>query len=736
MSPADAAKLLDLPADASPDQLEARFNELRRKLEDKIARAPTPGLQAKYRESLAEITTAFETLTLAADSSTLPITQKQGSTGPGVADDARARATPTNPGPSTPAKASHRKSGGKEFVVVALIAVAVLGAGGWWVMKIRAENAEKARVAAEAIAAAEAKAAAEKAEQERKAEEAKLAAEAKRQAEEAEKARLVAAEKAEQERQAKLMAQTSATLVNLRIAWEAAEQEERRAERRLGELRNEERNQANAAKGAAASPGLLRLRAEVAAQSSYHEWIETQLGRHEAKILRAQAEAMISVRQYDQAAQIVARAEAAQAALDREIVSTRAEKLDLSGPLSINVRPAQAEWMLTDAYGAQRTGRGAVEVPEVPWGPATLEVSLAGFLPKRLEGVHRRGQPLALVAEFKPVMLRVDSDPQGAEIRVGGQPAGNTPGTIEWAGDGRVELTLRLRGYDTFSEVLELSSGDDIDRGTVPLSPIPKGLTRPDFSKGPLRYVVTSQNTHNFHNTDNSRVTDDFVSNTYSSSEQRCEIESPTGLAADATRVTITTISSTSNGQNVLHPGTVQEFTRTESGWQRAFKRGGAVDPNVGAYLKDGPVEQSPVAGRSLLDNPEWWPTEPKQVGETWSVPIAMIKASGLATMLDKNLSGSVTGRVVRLQLDDTRQVAEIEYTFQVSSSDTVSDIKMAYNSSGRITCTVDLKHRYISALSYSVNGNDTTDSHIMMGMRLKGVTTTTATATVVTKPL
>ena len=68
MSPIEAAKLLDLPADATPDQLEARFNELRRKLEDKIARAPTPGLQAKYRESLAEITTAFETLTLAADS--------------------------------------------------------------------------------------------------------------------------------------------------------------------------------------------------------------------------------------------------------------------------------------------------------------------------------------------------------------------------------------------------------------------------------------------------------------------------------------------------------------------------------------------------------------------------------------------------------------------------------------------------------------------------------------------
>jgi hypothetical protein len=56
MTAADAAKILDLPPDATPEQLETRFNELRAKLEDKIAKAPTPGLKAKYRESLDEIT--------------------------------------------------------------------------------------------------------------------------------------------------------------------------------------------------------------------------------------------------------------------------------------------------------------------------------------------------------------------------------------------------------------------------------------------------------------------------------------------------------------------------------------------------------------------------------------------------------------------------------------------------------------------------------------------------------
>ena len=76
MLPLDAAKLLEVAPDAPPEQIESRFLELRAKLEDKIAKAPTPGLKEKYRETLAEITTAFETLALAADSSALPVLRR------------------------------------------------------------------------------------------------------------------------------------------------------------------------------------------------------------------------------------------------------------------------------------------------------------------------------------------------------------------------------------------------------------------------------------------------------------------------------------------------------------------------------------------------------------------------------------------------------------------------------------------------------------------------------------
>src|SRR6478609_4570793 len=197
MTPAEAAKLLEVAPDATPEQLEARFLDLRRKLEDKIAKAPTPGLQAKYRENLATITTAFETLALAADGSALPVLHKPSAVssqpsaggpapaGHSLGDGRSLRAAAS----AAAAPAAKKKSGsGKEFMIVAVIAIAVLVGGGWFVMKTRTE----ARLAAEAKATDAAKAADAKVEQDR-------LAEAKRKADEEETVRVAAAAKAEQD---------------------------------------------------------------------------------------------------------------------------------------------------------------------------------------------------------------------------------------------------------------------------------------------------------------------------------------------------------------------------------------------------------------------------------------------------------------------------------------------------------------------------------------------------------
>jgi hypothetical protein len=743
MTATEAARLLELPPDATPEQLEARFLELRTKLEDRIAKSPTPGLKAKYRESLDGITVAFETLTLAADCSALPVLQRGSSVAggspvagvviPGGSSRASTLTQPVSATPmttTTPASRPARKSGGgKEFFTVALIAIAVLGAGGWWVMKTRTENEEKARVAVEMKTEADRMAAAEKLEQERKAEVARLAVEAQKNAELTEKARVAAAEKAERERLEKVLAQTSAQLVNLRIAWEAVEQDARKAERRLNELRTEERTAVKEASG----PELAHLRAEIAGHTYFHEWIESQLGRHDAKVLRAQAEAMIAVRQYDEAARIATQAVAAQSALDGDIAATRAQMLTLSGTLKLDVKPAAAEWALTDAYGVKRKGKGAAELKEVPWGPVVLEIVLSGYESKRLEGTLTRGQPGLLAHEFKPAVVRIDSVPRGAEVSLGGRPFGTTPASIEWPGDGEQKLTLKLRGYDAVAQTLPLVGGGVLDLGAIALRPAPKGVTRPDFNLGPLRYEVAMQRAVSSRSTNTYSPTSPTTFNFSLHSDTRVEIDTPTESSADATRVRFTTISHVNDGKAMFSPGTVRECIKVQAGWLMKFKNGGFVDPELRVHQKDSTTQISPVAHRAMVDSPEWWPTEEMHVDDTWDVPVTAMKSSGLATLLDLDQRGKITGRVISVRRDENQHVAEVEFTFDVASARRSAESTMQYHSTGRVNCTVDLRHHHISTVNYTVEDANTIE---LTSSNYKTDTTSTTTGSVAVRPL
>lgn len=67
MNVAEAARLLDLPPTATPEQVRARYLERRSQWEEKAAAALTPKLQEEYRAALARTTEAYETLVMAAD---------------------------------------------------------------------------------------------------------------------------------------------------------------------------------------------------------------------------------------------------------------------------------------------------------------------------------------------------------------------------------------------------------------------------------------------------------------------------------------------------------------------------------------------------------------------------------------------------------------------------------------------------------------------------------------------
>lgn len=111
MSPAEAARLLDLPPAATPAQREKRFHELRVALEESLRMAATAEQQTEYRARLAELTTAFETLAAAQPSS--------------------------------------KNAGRRKLWLAGAVAGVVLvlaGAGGWLVQKSRAETSLRAQL--------------------------------------------------------------------------------------------------------------------------------------------------------------------------------------------------------------------------------------------------------------------------------------------------------------------------------------------------------------------------------------------------------------------------------------------------------------------------------------------------------------------------------------------------------------------------------------------------------------
>ena len=446
MSPTDAAKLLELPTDATPEQLEARFLELRRKLEDKIAKAPTPGLQAKYRESLAEITTAFETLTLAADSSSLPVAQKSQASSPAAGGGVPSPRAGSDSGLRSQVSGlpTRRKSGGKEFALVAIIAAVVLAGGGWFVIKTRAENAEKARIAAE-----------QKAEADRQVEETRLAAEAKKKAEEEEKIRVAAAAKAEAERLDKLGAQVRITLAEAKLKWEQVEKQERDAERDLSELKNQERSLRDGNEGRRRE-----LVARIAVHSKYVQWLSAFLSTHPVKNAQVRATEFISSRLIDEAVTASAGLHDLIGKAQQEIDARKPKEDDLYGSVVIVTEPAGVPWKLSDAFGNTVSGNTPGTADRVAAGPATVFLQRPDWEESQLTVSVTAGKATRAEFAYRPASLQFTSGPSGAEVLLDGKPAGRTPLTLANLPHRSYSIEIRLSNYKSWTGNVKLAPGE------------------------------------------------------------------------------------------------------------------------------------------------------------------------------------------------------------------------------------------------------------------------------------
>lgn len=389
MTPSEAAQLLEIDPNAIPEQIEARFLELRRKLEDRIAKAPTPGLQAKYRTSLAEVTTAFETLTLAADGSSLPVLQPRAA-GPAAADSDRATAvapaapetaptTATTPAPR--AKAQAAKSN-REFVVVAVLAVVLLGGGGWWVVKTRAEKAEQAQLAHEAQLAKE------------------------------------AAEQAEADRLEKLSTQLRSQMAELNVAYNAQVRVEALAERELSDLKAQEREALRVAAGNL-TPEVRALSARMRAQQGFVKWLHDTLPAHPATFARARAEELLSARAFDEAGAAVSAFDTELQNLQTDLAAARAD-LVVTGPIALQASHPGVQWKLTDAFGFTFSGTAPATLNDVALGKATVVFSHAPWPDQTLTAEVKREGEAELRATFLPATLQLALTPATATASIAG----------------------------------------------------------------------------------------------------------------------------------------------------------------------------------------------------------------------------------------------------------------------------------------------------------------------------
>ena len=438
MNALDAAKLLEVASEATPEQIETRFLELQAKLEDKIAKAPTPGLKVKYRESLAEITTAFETLTLAADSSTLPVLRRE----------SESRGQKPETGSSSLPSAANRppvakRSAGREFALIGVIAVAVLGAGGWWVMKTRAENAEKERTAAAQKAATEEKAALEK----KQAEDARVAKET--------------ADRNEKDRQEKLLTQLRTRMAELNVAYDAVMGTSQAADRELSDLKSQERDLGRDAK-AEPSPALRAVSAQVGAQTLLVNWMRDRLPTHPAKLARVKAEELISSRVADDARVAVEAYAAGVTQLQSDLAAARKDFFTLSSSLKLSATPARVGYTLQDAYGRISRGQTPVELVDVPLGSATVSFQREGWPDLKQNVMIKRGESATASADLVGGALTVDSTPAQMAFVIEGQGQtvrGHTPAKFDELPVGAYAVTFQREGWADVKQNVSVGRG-------------------------------------------------------------------------------------------------------------------------------------------------------------------------------------------------------------------------------------------------------------------------------------
>jgi len=153
-----AYETLVVDPSATETERHEAFLTQRKKLEAKLAKAPTPGLAQKYRDSLARMEQAIEVIELAADGGDLPALRpdyetKVETTAEPV--EQQSRSSEQAVVKQVKAKPSVKSSGvgnGKEILIAAVVVLLLIGAGaGWWFGYESPRRGEAGRLVTKAV---------------------------------------------------------------------------------------------------------------------------------------------------------------------------------------------------------------------------------------------------------------------------------------------------------------------------------------------------------------------------------------------------------------------------------------------------------------------------------------------------------------------------------------------------------------------------------------------------------
>lgn len=141
----------------------------------------------------------------------------------------------------------------------------------------------------------------------------------------------------------------------------------------------------------------------------------------------------------------------------------------LPGLLSVDSSPAGATFLLD----GENIGRTPLADVAVAAGDHSLRLEAPRYRAhERSLAVTGRNLPQQLSVSLEPAWAEVgiDSLPQGAEILLDGESAGQTPATVEII-EGQRQLILRSPTYADWVTELEVTAGQAQDLGTIALQP-------------------------------------------------------------------------------------------------------------------------------------------------------------------------------------------------------------------------------------------------------------------------